>query len=77
MIGPEIDEAYEAVEVSYSIRILDDSYSGRHEIDGKYRFPEVEAEIVMEEVYPQIVERFEDEFPNAEIQAYELEQNCY
>ena len=63
------------VEVSYSIRVLDDSYSGRHEINGKYRFPEVEAEIVMEEFYPQIVERFEDEFPNAEIQSYKHDKN--
>jgi len=44
MIGPEIDESYEAVEVSYSIRVLDDSYSERHQIDCKYRFPELEVD---------------------------------
>ena len=75
MIGPEIAESYEAVEVSYSIRVLDESYSSRHEIDGRYRFLELEADTLLEEIYPEIVERFEDEFPDAEIQSYEHDKN--
>lgn len=71
IIGPETVQSQDAIKITYSVRVLNDNYSGRYEIDGSYTFPDVEAETVIEDIYPQMIESFENHFGEANIQYYD------
>lgn len=73
LIGPEWVESQNAIQISYSIRVTDGDYPGRHEIDGSYTFSDTDAETVLTDIYPAIVDEFEQRFHNADIHSYRYE----
>lgn len=66
VIGPEVNEALDAIEISYNIRVLSDDYDGSVQIDGSYTINDTDAETVMNNIYPEIVEYFGERFAGAE-----------
>jgi hypothetical protein len=72
IIGPEVNDAVGAIEISYNIRVLTDDYEGSVQIDGSYTINDTDAETVMNKIYPEIVGYFEERFDGAEIHQYEL-----
>lgn len=70
IIGPEVNDALDAIEINYNIRVLSDDYDGSVQIDGSYTINDTDAETVMNKIYPEIVRYFEDRFDGAEINSY-------
>lgn len=69
LLGPEFED--EKLIVFYHIRVIEDRYDFDVRMDGKY-IPDNHAAIeVYDEDYPEIIEQFEDTFPDAELQYYE------
>ena len=75
IIGPEVNEALAAIEISYNIRVLSDDYDGRVQINGSYTINDTDAETVMNKIYPEIVGYFEERFDGAEINSYTMSGN--
>ncbi|EMA15183.1 hypothetical protein [Haloarcula marismortui] len=71
VIGPEVNEELDAIEISYNIRVLSDDYDGSVQIDGSYTFNDTDAETVMNEIYPKIISYFEERFDGVEIHRYD------
>lgn len=70
MLGPRITED-EELGIEYSIRVLEGEMEDDITIDGSYQLDGISFETVMEEVYPALIDQFEERFPDAEIQYYE------
>jgi len=75
IIGPEVNEALDAIEISYNIRVLSDDYDGSVQIDGSYTINDTDAETVMNKIYPEIIGYFEERFEGAEINSYSISGN--
>lgn len=43
------------------------------EMEGRYTFQGASVDTVLDDIYPALVERFEDEFEDAELQCYDSE----
>lgn len=71
MLGPRVNEEESTIEITYSIRVLEGEYTDQVEIDGCYQLDGLDAETVMDELYPALVDQFEEAFPDAELQYYE------
>jgi hypothetical protein len=75
IIGPEINEVRDAIKISYNIRVLSDDYDGSVQIDGSYTINDADAETVMNKIYPEIIDYFEERFEGAEINSYPISGN--
>jgi len=75
IIGPEVNDALDAIEISYNIRVLSDDYGGRVQIDGSYMINDTDTETVMNKIYPEIVSHFEERFEGADINSYAISGN--
>ena len=71
VLGPQINEKVPAVEITYSVRVLEGKDTGAYDIDGTYLVESSDTARVIEELYPEIVRQFEDTFEEAQIQSYE------
>ena len=71
MLGPQINEEIPAVEITYSVRVLEDKDTGEYDIDGTYLVESSDTARVIEELYSEIVRQFEKTFEEAQIQSYE------
>ena len=71
MLGPQINEEIPAVEITYSVRVLEDKDTGEYDIDGIYLVESSDTARVIEELYSEIVRQFEETFEEAQIQSYE------
>ena len=71
MLGPQINEEIPAVEITYSVRVLEDKDTGEYDIDGTYLVESSDTARVIEELYSEIVRQFEETFEEAQIQSYE------
>lgn len=71
VLGPQIDGETPAIEITYSVRVLDGDQAGICEIDGSYTFEDTEASAVLDEIYPEIVSQFEETFAEAHLHCYE------
>jgi len=71
VLGPQINEEIPAVEITYSVRVLEDKDTGEYDIDGTYLVESSDTARVIEELYSEIVRQFEKTFEEAQIQSYE------
>lgn len=71
VLGPQVDEETPAIEITYSVRVLEGDQAGICEIDGSYTFEDISVGTVLDEIYPEIVRQFEKTFEEAEIQSYD------
>jgi len=71
VLGPQINEEIPAVEITYSVRVLEDKDTGEYDIDGTYLVESSDTARVIEELYSEIVRQFEETFEEAQIQSYE------
>jgi hypothetical protein len=71
VLGPQINEEIPAVEITYSVQVLEDKDTGEYDIDGTYLVESSDTARVIEELYSEIVRQFEKTFEEAQIQSYE------
>jgi hypothetical protein len=71
VLGPQINEEVPAIEITYSVRVLETGREGRYEIDGSYTLGGVDASTVLNEVYPEVVRQFEEAFEESELYYYQ------
>lgn len=68
VIGPRFDAEHEKVELVINLRVLNDG-EDMYAVDGVFTH-ESNWPVYCDEVYPQLIERFEDRFPESQIQYY-------
>jgi len=71
VLGPQINEEVPAIEITYSVRVLETDRAGRYEIDGSYTLGGVDASTVLNELYPEVVRQFEEAFEESELHYYQ------
>lgn len=71
VLGPRIDEEMGYCEILCNVRVVEGDYAGLYELDASYTFAEVDAKIVLDEIYPAMVEKVKQDFSEAEVRYYE------
>lgn len=51
--------------------MVEGEYAGKYELDASYRFTDVEADVVLDEIYPSMVEKAEETFSDAALRCYD------
>lgn len=68
----EPEREFEPLEIMYHVRVLDGEHQGRYQLDGRYTFEDADFPTILSELYPDIVDQFENAFEDAEIHYYDL-----
>lgn len=73
VIGPRVDEYAETVGVEINVRMLEEQEDSIYGIDGTYTYDGATLEHFLVEIYPELIEQFEETFEDSRLQYYESE----
>lgn len=71
IFGPRINEHISRVDLEVNIRFPEADRNELYAIDGLYTYEESSLDEFLAETYPQIIEEFEERFPDAQLQYYD------
>ena len=74
VLGPRIEEEQQRVDVLCNVRVIDGEYAGQYEVDATYTFTDHDTQYVLEDIYPSLIDRVRQEFPEARITHYDPDQ---
>lgn len=72
VIGPRTNPEYDIVELEINIRILDGEEL--YAVDGTFT-SEKDRTTYLDEIYPELINRFEENFPESQLQYYKPERH--
>jgi hypothetical protein len=72
VIGPRIDAECGTVQLEVNLRVLEDE-EDLYAVDGVFAADEDDWIDYLDEVYPTLIDRFEEEFSESQLQYYEPE----